>query len=139
MPATRLSSLNALAFIIIRTISWNNYYDPHCAQENDGARFTKNHIVDSRAKVWTQSSKPVMVTTLIDCLSALRHKCLRDNRPNVNHDYFSQMEWQCGVVFFVCFVIVISSKFSTSTFCSFDICHHLLFSTCTLYGVKKWY
>ena len=101
MPATRLSSLNALALIIIKTIPWNeyNYYDPNCTQENDGAGFTKNHIADSRAKMWTQRSKSVMVTTLRDCFSAPRHKCLRNNRPNVNHDYFSQMEWQCGVVF----------------------------------------
>ena len=49
-----------------------NYYDPHCIQENDGAHFTKNHTVDSRAKMWTQSSKPVMVTNLIDCLSGLK-------------------------------------------------------------------
>lgn len=142
MSATRPSSLNALAFIIIRTIPWNeyNYYDPHCIQENDGARFTKSHIVDSRAKMWTQSSKPMMITTLIDCLSVLRHKCLRDNRPNVNHDYFSQMEWQLGLLFwFVLFFIAIRSKFSTPTFCSFHVCHHLLFGTCTLYWVKKWY
>lgn len=94
--------------------------------------------VDSRPKC-EQSSKPVMVTTLIDCPSQPLDTNVSETIDQMLTMIISH-KWNDSVGLFFClFVIVISSKFSTSTFCSFDICHHLLFSKLYIIWGQEWY
>lgn len=114
MPGTGLSSLSALASIILRIISWNehNYSDPYCTQEESGPHLAKKNSGNGRARIWIWSSQFRMTTTLPGCLPALREKKVSKSTDQMLTIIISH-KWKDWCRFFL---IAKPSKFSTPTF-----------------------